>query len=88
MSSQPIDNDADIDLFGMNRSELLEVALKLRKAIRKHRDSTGHDLCWYHPELWLLLPERTLPTPGVPEWGEFISNCACYRKSLDTIPPS
>ena len=78
----------DPDLSNMNEPELKAEVMKLRTAIRKHRDSTGHDLCWYRPELWLLLPEKTLPTPAVPEWCEFISNCACYRKSLDTIPPS
>jgi hypothetical protein len=30
---------------------------KLRQGIRRHRDSTRHELCWHHPALWGLLPE-------------------------------
>jgi 8-oxo-dGTP diphosphatase len=54
----------------------------LREGIRKHRDSSGHDLCWFHPELWNLLPEKKNPTPDVPPWDEFMKQCAVYRASL------
>jgi len=36
---------------------------KLRQGIHPHRDSTLHELCWHHPDLWGLLPERTDPVP-------------------------
>jgi hypothetical protein len=73
----------DKDLMEMTQGELRLEAQKLRDAIRKHRDSSGHDLCWYHPELWGVLPEKVEPKPFVPDWEEFIQNCAAYRKSLE-----
>ena len=42
----------DEDLAGMSREQLVEQVRRLRQDIRTHRDSTGHDLCWHHPELW------------------------------------
>lgn len=56
---------------------------KLRDGIRKHRDSSGHDLCWFHPELWNLLPEKKLHVASVPPWNEFMQKCAEYRASFD-----
>ncbi len=38
----------------------------LRAGIRAHRDAAGHELCWHHPALWSLLPEKTDPLPAVP----------------------
>ena len=32
---------------------------QLRAGIRKHRDSTGHDLCWHHPDLWAAVAEKS-----------------------------
>ncbi len=78
----------DSDLDQMNRDELIAEARKLREGIRKHRDSTGHDLCWYHPELWGLLPEKTDPLPPVPEWPKFMEGCVRYRQSLDRQAPN
>jgi len=78
----------DSDLDQMNREELIAEAKKLREGIRKHRDSKGHDLCWYHPELWHLLPEKTDPLPLVPEWPKFMEGCVRYRQSLDKQAPS
>ena len=78
----------DSDLDEMNREELVAEVKKLREGIRKHRDSTGHDLCWYHPELWRLLPEQTDPLPSVPEWSKFMEGCVRYRQSLDKQAPS
>lgn len=56
---------------------------RLREGIRKHRDCSGHDLCWYHPELWSLLPEKGLPAVSPPPWDEFLAKCATYRASFD-----
>ena len=72
------------DLERMSRAMLIEEATKLRNGIRAHRDSSGHDLCWYHPDLWGLLPEKTDPLPTVPEWPRFMEGCLRYRQSLDT----
>lgn len=72
----------DEDLKQMSMEELMAEAIKLRQGIRKHRDSQGHNLCWYVPELWGLLPENYGEIPQVPEVCEFIENCVKYRKSL------
>lgn len=73
----------DADLESMLREKLIEEVRKLRNGIRKHRDSSGHDLCWHHPGLWNLLPEKITPGIAIPEWSDFISHCAAYRKSLE-----
>jgi hypothetical protein len=73
----------DDDLELMSREELVAEVLALRGGIRQHRDSTGHELCWHHPALWGLLPERSDPLPEVPEWPVFLRGCVAYRQSLD-----
>jgi hypothetical protein len=78
----------DDDLEGMAREQLIAEVKKLRGAIRAHRDSTGHELCWHHPALWGVLPERTDPVPTVPEWPEFLRGCIQYRQSLDEQLPN
>lgn len=78
----------DTDLDRMTREELVAEVKKLRAGIREHRDGSLHELCWHHPALWRLLPERTDPLPVVPEWPEFIRGCVKYRQSLDVQAPS
>jgi len=56
----------DEDLEAMSREQLIAEARRLRAGIRAHRDSTGHALCWHHPALWGLLPEKTDPLTTVP----------------------
>ena len=75
------------DLAEMSREELVAEVLRLRTGIRKHRDSTGHELCWHQPALWGLLPEATDPLPAVPEWPQFLRGCILYRQSLDVQSP-
>jgi hypothetical protein len=77
----------DEDLETMDRSALAVEVRKLRNAIRAHRDATGHDLCWHHPDLWELLPERTKPSIAVPPWPKFMRGCIRYRASLDRQAP-
>jgi hypothetical protein len=77
----------DTDLAAMSRDELIAEVRKLRAGIRTHRDSSGHDLCWHHPDLWALLPEKTDPVPVVPEWPQFMRGCIRYRQSLDLQAP-
>lgn len=77
----------DTDLEAMSREQLIAEVRKLRGGIRKHRDSSGHELCWHHPELWSLLPEQFDPLPTVPEWPQFMEGCVQYRRSLDTQAP-
>lgn len=77
----------DEDLEQLSRTDLIAQVQKLRAGIRAHRDSTGHELCWHHPQLWGLLPEKTDPLPAVPEWPVFLRGCLRYRESLDTQLP-
>lgn len=77
----------DEDLEEMTRTELLDEARKLRQGIREHRDSSMHALCWHHPALWALLPDKSDPVPVVPEWPEFLKGCIRYRQSLDEQAP-
>jgi hypothetical protein len=78
----------DEELAEMTRDQLVEEVRKLRQGIREHRDSSEHELCWHHPALWGLLPEKTDPIPAVPEWPEFIRGCVAYRQSLDRQAPT
>jgi hypothetical protein len=77
----------DQDLASLSRDALIQEVLKLRAAIREHRDSSGHALCWHHPAMWGLLPENTDPQPVVPEWPQFMRGCIRYRQSLDQQLP-
>lgn len=74
--------DPDFDVEFMSRCQAKAEIKKLRAAIRHHRDSSGHDLCWYVPELWQTLPDKIEPKPVVPGTCEFLYNCTRYRKSL------
>lgn len=71
----------DADLRDMSRDQLVAEVKRLRQGIREHRDSTGHDLCWYHPSLWSLLPEQSDPLPVIPDWPQFLRGCIRYRQS-------
>jgi hypothetical protein len=77
----------DEDLNAMSIEQLAAEVRRLRAGIRAHRDTTGHELCWHHPALWGLLPERTDPVPAVPAWPEFLRGCVRYRQSLDQQLP-
>jgi hypothetical protein len=77
----------DDDLQPMSRDQLIAEVKKLRGGIRRHRDSTGHDLCWYHPQLWSLLPEELDPEIAVPPWPKFMRGCIRFRQSLDEQAP-
>jgi hypothetical protein len=78
----------DADLDALSRDQLLAELKRLRRAIRGHRDSTGHDLCWHQPALWDLLPEKLAPAIAVPAWPQFMRGCIRYRQSLDEQAPS
>ena len=77
----------DDDLQAFDRESLIAEVKKLRAGIRQHRDATGHDLCWHHPNLWDLLPEKTDPSIAVPPWPRFMRGCIHYRQSLDRQAP-
>jgi hypothetical protein len=77
----------DDDLLTMTRDELIAEAKRLRAAIREHRDSSGHALCWHHPQLWGL-PEPIPPDIAVPPWPKFLRGCVKYRESLERQLPN
>jgi hypothetical protein len=73
----------DEDLESLSREDLIAEVRRLRAGIREHRDASGQDLCWHHPKLWDLLPEKIPPKIAVPEWPQFMRGCIRYRQSLD-----
>ena len=78
----------DDDLAGMTREALIAEVMRLRKGIREHRDSSGQNLCWHHPQLWGLLPEPIPRDIAVPPWPKFLRGCLKYRESLDRELPN
>ena len=78
----------DEDLEKRSREELIAEVKRLRAGIRAHRDSTEHELCWHHPQLWNLLPEKTTPEVAVPPWPKFLRGCLHYRESLERELPN
>jgi hypothetical protein len=82
-----MESSMDDDLESLSREELVREVKRLRAGIRAHRDSSGHDLCWHHPDLWGLLPERVDPCVAVPPWPKFLRGCLRYRESLDRELP-
>jgi hypothetical protein len=77
----------DEDLADLDREALVAEVKRLRTGIREHRDSSEHQLCWHHPKLWGLLPEKSDPLPSVPSWPQFLRGCLKYRESLDQQLP-
>jgi hypothetical protein len=78
----------DGDLERLSRNGLIGEVERLRAGIREHRDSSGHDLCWHHPQLWGLLPEPVAADIAVPPWPKFLRGCLRYRESLDRELPN
>jgi len=70
----------DKDLSSKSKAELITEVARLRAGIRNHRDSTGQDLYWYHPDLWALLPEGIEPRIQVPDWAPFMDEEASEPK--------
>ena len=77
----------DTEMEAWDREALIGEVRRLRAAIRKHRDNSGHELCWHHPQLWSLLPEGPAGMPKVPEWPQFLRGCIKYRQALDEQLP-
>jgi len=77
----------DDDLNEMDNAALRAEVMRLRNAIREHRDASKHDLCWFQPDLWGLLSEGYDPQIEVPEWPQFMRGCIHYRSSLNKQVP-
>jgi len=86
-AQQTVRRNLDGDLDAMDRDVLAAEVRRLRAAIREHRDASRHGLCWHHPKMWALLPERVEPSILVPEWPQFLRGCVRYRQSLDDQAP-
>jgi hypothetical protein len=78
----------DDDPSLLTRDELHAEVTRLRAGIRAHRHSTGHELCWHHPQLWSLLPEPIAEDARVPAWPQFLRGCLKHRESLDRELPN
>ena len=64
--------------------DLVDEILKLRGAIRHHREQTGHQMCHENDEdLWKALDDDIKICHAVPSWPEFMQKCVEYRKSKD-----
>ncbi len=74
----------DQDLLQMNIGQLCKEVMKLRNALRDLRDQQNHDMCWFNPEIFEILPEgkEKDKTTMVPPACQFIENCAIYRQTL------
>ena len=77
----------DEDIVNLDRDALIAEIKRLRDGIRAHRDSSEQELCWHHPQLWGLLPDKTDSQPTVPDWPQFLRGCVRYRESLDRQLP-
>ena len=73
----------DADLDPLSREQLVAERVELRNTARARRDSSMHGLCWQHPGLWNLLPEKSAVRPVVPEGPVFLRGCLRYRQSPD-----
>jgi hypothetical protein len=73
-------------LWTKNDALIAEVK-RLRAGIRAHRDASGHELCWHHPQLWGLLPEPIPRDIAVPPWPKFMRGCIAYRTALERELP-
>ena len=67
---------SDADLENMDASELRAEALKLRSAIRAHRDQLGDDRCWLDDfALYKALPDNAPIITRLPPKEFFIPHC-------------
>jgi len=63
------------------KEDAIAEIIKLRTAIRLHRDEKGHDRCWLDDQrLYQVLPESVRADFRLPEHDEFIENCEKFWK--------
>jgi len=70
----------DSDLLEMSEQELRDEIMKIRTAIRTHRDQQGDENCWLDDQFYLygLLPETSDADPQLPEKELMMLNCSRY----------
>jgi len=66
----------DEDLVLLDRDALIVEVTRLRAAIREHRDSSEHELCWHHPKLWGVLPEKVTLLRACPRAHSFCEDAS------------
>jgi hypothetical protein len=73
----------DNDLEPMTAEEMKAEIIKLREAIRYHRDQKGDDRCWVDDlRLYEILPEGAVGyDPTLPPEDVFLENCKRFYKS-------
>ena len=70
----------DKDLENMSVAELQEEVMKLRTAIRTHRDQKDDENCWLDDGMYLygVLPEKIGADPQLPDKQLMMQNCVKY----------
>lgn len=77
MSSKP--RKQDLDVKEMTLAQLRREVMKLRLAIRKHRDAEENARCWHNDlTLYGSLPEEVPPGRMVGPEEELLKNCRRY----------
>ena len=61
----------DDDLEAFSRDQLVAEVKRLRTAIREHRDSSLHELCWHHPKCGDSCPKSPIRSPSFPSGRSF-----------------
>lgn len=70
----------DADVKAMSVEELQQEVMKLRTAIRTHRDQKGDENCWLDDGFYLYeaLPEKVGADPQLPPKQLMMQNCVKY----------
>ena len=72
----------DGDLYLLAQDGLIAEVMRLRAAIRQHRDEKGHGRCWLDDQtLYQILPEATEADLTLPPKEEFLTNCEIYWRT-------
>lgn len=70
----------DDDLLEAGPVALAVEVMRLRSAIRRHRDEKGHDRCWHSDvNLYGVLPDTMEYAPMFPPLPEFLKKCEEYH---------
>ena len=71
----------DTDILSMGHLRALREIMRLRGAIRKHRDAKGNARCWLNDtQLYRALPEKKSADSIVLSECTFLANCKRYYR--------
>lgn len=69
----------DTDLLDNSSAQLRQKLMRLRSAIRKHRDASENSRCWHNDlKLYGELPEETPPGRMLGDEKALLQNCQRY----------